>query len=176
MAAHNIALPQIWADGSKINIISLLFFSSRWTDLQLAFAVTIKIRSFNKQHHLADIASNAQPAAMPPLVAIANRNFRYICSMTDLNIIKQILTQLKPELTAKYNVSSIGLFGSVVRDDFSPSSDVDIIVDFSKPIGIEFVDLADFIEKKLNKNVDLVSKNGVKQKYYRSIESEIIYV
>ena len=96
--------------------------------------------------------------------------------MTDLNIIKQILTQLKPELTAKYNVSSIGLFGSVVRDDFSPSSDVDIIVDFSKPIGIEFVDLADFIEKKLNKNVDLVSKNGVKQKYYRSIESEIIYV
>ena len=113
---------------------------------------------------------------MPPLVAIANRNFRYICGMTDLNIIKQILTQLKPELTAKYNVSSIGLFGSVVRDDFSPSSDVDIIVDFSKPIGIEFVDLADFIEKKLNKNVDLVSKNGVKQKYYRSIESEIIYV
>ena len=96
--------------------------------------------------------------------------------MTDLNIIKQILTQLKPELTAKYNVSSIGLFGSVVRDDFSPSSDVDIIVDFSKPIGIEFVDLADFIERKLNKNVDLVSKNGVKQKYYRSIESEIIYV
>ena len=96
--------------------------------------------------------------------------------MTDLNIIKQILTQLKPELTAKYNVSSIGLFGSVVRDDFSPSSDVDIIVDFTKPIGIEFVDLADFIEKRLNKNVDLVSKNGVKKKYYRSIESEIIYV
>ena len=83
--------------------------------------------------------------------------------MTDLNTIKQILTQLKPELTAKYNVSSIGLFGSIVRDDFTPSSDVDIIVDFSKPIGIEFIDLADFIEKKLKKNVDLVSKNGVKQ-------------
>ena len=96
--------------------------------------------------------------------------------MTDLNTIKQILTQLKPELTAKYNVSSIGLFGSIVRDDFTPSSDVDIIVDFSKPIGIEFIDLADFIEKKLKKNVDLVSKNGVKQKYYRTIESEIIYV
>mgnify|MGYP003513066898 CR=1 FL=1 len=65
------------------------------------------------------------------LVAIANRNFRYI---------------------------------------------YDIIVDFSQPIGIEFIDLADFIEKKLSKNVDLVSKNGVKQKYYRTIESEIIYV
>ncbi len=96
--------------------------------------------------------------------------------MTDLNTIKQILTQLKPELIAKYNVSSIGLFGSVVRDDFTPSSDIDIIVDFSKPIGIEFIDLADLIEKKLKKSVDLVSKNGVKHKYYRNIESEIIYV
>ena len=96
--------------------------------------------------------------------------------MTDLNTIKQLLTQLKPELIDKYNVSSIGLFGSVVRDDFTPSSDVDIIVDFSKPIGIEFIDLADLIEKKLKKRVDLVSKNGVKHKYYRNIESEIIYV
>ena len=96
--------------------------------------------------------------------------------MTELNTIMQILTQLKPELITKYHVSSIGLFGSVVRDDFSPSSDIDIIVDFSQPIGIEFVDLADLIEKRLKKNVDLVSKNGVKQKYYRSFESEIIYV
>ena len=96
--------------------------------------------------------------------------------MTELDTIKQILTQLKPELITKYHVSSIGLFGSVVRDDFNPSSDIDIIVDFSKPIGIEFVDLADFIEKKLKKNVDLVSKNGVKQKYFHTFESEIDYV
>lgn len=96
--------------------------------------------------------------------------------MTNLATIKQILTKLKPELIEKYHVSSIGLFGSIVRDDFSHSSDIDIIVDFSRPIGIEFVDLADFIEKKLNKNIDLVSKNGVKQKYYQTIEAEIIYV
>jgi len=42
-------------------------------------------------------------------------------------------------------------------------------VEFSKPIGIEFINLADFIESKLKKNVDLVSKNSVKQKYYRSL-------
>lgn len=95
--------------------------------------------------------------------------------MKDLNAIKQILGQLKPELIAKYHVSSIGLFGSVVRDDFTPSSDVDIIVEFSKPIGIEFIDLAELIEKKLNQTVDLVSRNGIKNKYYRNIESEIVY-
>jgi len=96
--------------------------------------------------------------------------------MTDLNTIKQILAQLKPELIDKYHISSIGLFGSIVRDDFTPSSDIDIIVDFSQPIGIEFVDLAEYIENKLQKNIDLVSRKGIKPKYYQAIEQEIIYV
>jgi predicted nucleotidyltransferase len=69
--------------------------------------------------------------------------------MDQLTRIKQMLTELKPELTHKFFVNSIGLFGSVARDDFDESSDIDIIVDFSKPIGIEFIDLADFIESKL---------------------------
>ena len=96
--------------------------------------------------------------------------------MTALTSVKQILTQLKPELKQKYFVNTIGLFGSIVRDDFTEKSDVDIIVDFSKPIGIEFIDLADYIESKLSKKVDLVSRNGVKAKYLHQIESEIIYV
>lgn len=96
--------------------------------------------------------------------------------MSQLTAIKKILQQLKPELTTKYHVSSIGLFGSIVRDDFTVSSDIDIIVDFSQPIGIEFIDLADFIEKKIQKTIDLVSKKGIKQKYYEAIEPEIIYV
>ncbi len=96
--------------------------------------------------------------------------------MTDLTSVVQILTELKPELREKYAVNAIGLFGSIVRDDFTDKSDVDIIVDFSKPIGIEFIDLADYIESKLRKKVDLVSRNGVKDKYFHQIESEIMYV
>jgi len=96
--------------------------------------------------------------------------------MTELTSIKRILTQLKPELTEKYFVNSIGLFGSIVRDDFTPKSDVDIIVDFSKPVGVEIIDLANYLESKLSKKIDLVSRNGVKPKYFHQIESEIIYV
>lgn len=96
--------------------------------------------------------------------------------MTELTSIKKILTQLKPELTRKYFVNSIGLFGSIVRDDFTDQSDIDIIVDFSRPIGIEFIDLANYIESKLSQKVDIVSRNGVQPKYFRQIESEIIYV
>lgn len=97
--------------------------------------------------------------------------------MSALASIKELLQKLKPELTRKYHVRSIGLFGSIVRDDFSPAkSDVDIIVDFSKPIGIEFVDLADYLEFQIKRKVDLVSKNGVKENFYKEIEREIVYV
>lgn len=89
----------------------------------------------------------------------------------------KLIQKIKPELAKKYSVSSIGLFGSVVRNDFSPlTSDVDIIVDFSKPIGIEFIDLAEYLESIIKRKVDLVSKKGIKAKYFKQIEGEIIYV
>ena len=83
---------------------------------------------------------------------------------------------MKPQLSEKYHVNSIGLFGSIVRTDFTPESDIDIVVDFSQPIGIEFVDLANELEKLLDRKVDLVSKDGIRPQYYLSIESDILYV
>ncbi len=96
--------------------------------------------------------------------------------MSDLASIKEILLALKPELISKYNVHTLGLFGSVVRNDFTEKSDIDIIIDFTKPIGIEFIDLANYIELKLQKPVDLVSKAGIKSAYFKEIEPEIVYV
>lgn len=90
--------------------------------------------------------------------------------------VKDILTRLKPELSDKYGVDTLGLFGSIVRDDFTDESDIDIIVTFSRRVGIEFIDLADQLETVLKRKVDLVSKNGVKEKYLRVIEPQIIYV
>ena len=84
--------------------------------------------------------------------------------MSQIDNIKTILRRLKPELAKKFHVSSIGLFGSIVRDDFSPAkSDVDIIVGFSQPIGIEFVDLAEYLESQIKQKIDLVSKNGIRK-------------
>ena len=90
--------------------------------------------------------------------------------------IRKILEALKPELSQKYAVDTLGLFGSIVRDDFTKESDIDIIVTFNRPVGIEFIDLANELEAKLNRKIDLVSKNGVKEKYFRIIEPQIIYV
>lgn len=96
--------------------------------------------------------------------------------MQQFTKIKRALERLKPELANKYHVSSIGLFGSVVRNDFTTESDIDIIVDFNQKIGIEFIDLADYIESTLQKKVDLVSRKGIKDKYFKEIEPEIVYV
>lgn len=96
--------------------------------------------------------------------------------MRDLTSIKNRLKQLKPELQRKYHVNSIGIFGSAVRNDFTPESDIDIIVDFNQPIGISFIDLADFLEKEVQSKIDLISKNGIKPQYFSAIENEIVYV
>jgi len=96
--------------------------------------------------------------------------------MVDLDKIKSMLAILKPELLLKYPIASLGLFGSIVRDDFTEESDIDIIVEFNGKIGIEFVTLAEELEQKLNRKVDLVSRGGIKQKYFDVIEPQIIYV
>jgi predicted nucleotidyltransferase len=93
-----------------------------------------------------------------------------------LTEIQNLLYLLKPKLVLKYPIASIGLFGSIVRDDFTPESDIDIIVEFNGKIGIEFVDLANELEKKLNWKVDLVSRGGIKPNYLAVIDPQIIYI
>ncbi len=58
----------------------------------------------------------------------------------ELATVKDILSRLKQELTVKYAVETLGLFGSIVRDDFTPESDIDIIVTFNRRVGMEFID------------------------------------
>ena len=96
--------------------------------------------------------------------------------MTYLELVKTTLTQLKPDLSSRYGVDTLGLFGSIVRDDFMEKSDIDIVVTFSRPIGIEFVTLAEELEDKLQRKVDLVSRNGIRPHYLTVIDPEIVYV
>jgi predicted nucleotidyltransferase len=51
-----------------------------------------------------------------------------------------------------------------------------ILVEFSDRIGIRFIDLADELENIVGFKVDLVSKKGIKEKYLKSIDSDLIYV
>ena len=71
------------------------------------------------------------------------------------------------------------LFGSYVKEMADDKSDIDILVDLdhSKTIGLQFIQMKLDLEQLLNKNVDLVSSNGL-SKYIKplvDIEKRLIY-
>ena len=96
--------------------------------------------------------------------------------MDNLNSIIEILQKHKSELVDKYGLSQLAIFGSYARRQQRENSDVDILVKFNRPIGLEFIDLAEELEQILQIKVDLVSKKGIKKKYLKSIETELAYV
>lgn len=96
--------------------------------------------------------------------------------MKTLDEIKNILTQHKEELVDKYKVKEIGIFGSYIRGEQEGESDVDILVEFKEPIGLEFIELAEFLESILEVKVDLVSKGAIKPNRWRYIKEDLVYV
>jgi hypothetical protein len=56
----------------------------------------------------------------------------------DIETYRRKLHEMLPELKEKYNVSYIGLFGSYVRGENTPESDLDVLVEFSRTPTIPF--------------------------------------
>lgn len=67
----------------------------------------------------------------------------YIAYMYTLQTILQKLKAHKPELQRKYPVSQLGVFGSYARGEATADSDIDIAVDITGPMGLNFVAMAD---------------------------------
>ena len=70
----------------------------------------------------------------------------------------------------KWKVAEFSLFGSVLRDDFRPDSDVDVLVSFEENAGWDLMDWVDMIEELkviFGREVDLVSKNGLRNPFRR---------
>ncbi len=75
----------------------------------------------------------------------------------------------------EFGVHSLSIFGSVARDENLPASDVDILVEFSKPVGLfEFIRLKNFLEQLLKCPVDLVTPDALKTKLREMILKEAI--
>ena len=90
--------------------------------------------------------------------------------------IENRLKELKPILSQEYNVERIGYFGSYSRNEQTIDSDIDILVYFRKPLGWEFFDLQDLLEKELELKVDLVSEKALKEQLRQIILNSVKYV
>jgi len=95
--------------------------------------------------------------------------------MRTFHEIEKRLKSYKPELREKFKVKRIGVFGSYARGEETKTSDIDILVELSEPIGWEFVDLKEFLEGILGMDVDLVTDKALKPQLSRSILEELVY-
>lgn len=89
----------------------------------------------------------------------------------------EILAKLKPELVKRFGVTRLALFGSTVRDEARPDSDIDIVVSFDGPatsekyFGVQF-----YLEDELGHPVDLVTEKAMRAELRPFIEQEAINV
>jgi predicted nucleotidyltransferase len=77
----------------------------------------------------------------------------------------------------RFGVKSIGLFGSVARNESSHDSDVDVLVEFESPATFDaYMDLKFFLEDLLKTRVDLVTRRALKPYAKASVERDYIRV
>jgi predicted nucleotidyltransferase len=97
--------------------------------------------------------------------------------MTEIIQLLENLRQLLPTLSERYHVESLGVFGSYVRKEQSPDSDLDILVTFSDPPSlIKFIEIENFLSDRLGVKVDLVMKDALKPRIGKNVMRELIKV
>jgi uncharacterized protein len=89
----------------------------------------------------------------------------------------ETLSKLKPQLVERFGVTRLALFGSTVRDEAKPGSDIDIVVAFDSPatsakyFGVQF-----YLEDELGAPVDLVTEKAIRPELRAFIEQEAVNV
>lgn len=92
----------------------------------------------------------------------------------------QLLQSERGYLAYEFGVAGIALFGSYAAGRPVEDSDIDLLVEFDRPIGFRFFELADYLEQVLGKKVDVLTKAGVENirvsGVAKSISESLVYV
>lgn len=93
------------------------------------------------------------------------------------DVVLKILRQKNAELAGQFGVKSLLLFGPVARNEATTASDVDLLVEFSRPVGyFGLFALQDYLEKLLNCPVDLGTPASLKTHLREHVMGEAIRV
>ncbi len=94
-----------------------------------------------------------------------------------LQAIEKIIAENKPLLEREFKVKEIGVFGSYLSGEQKKRSDLDILVEFSEPVGLfHFIRLEDFLTELIGVKIDLVMKSALKPRIKDRILKETLYV
>lgn len=94
-----------------------------------------------------------------------------------LSEVGAILRERRAEMARDYHVAEIGVFGSCARGEATEDSDIDILVEFSRPIGFfKFLELEEKLGDWLGAKVELVTKAALKPHIGRRILNEVTMI
>jgi len=97
--------------------------------------------------------------------------------MKTITEIRMLLAEHKNEIVEKYGVTEIGIFGSYLREEQKETSDIDILVEFKRPVGmLTFINLKNYLSDLFETNVDLVTKKALRPRIGQRILNEVVYV
>ena len=98
-----------------------------------------------------------------------------------VNLIESNIEKIRI-LCADHKVSSLFVFGSVLKDSFDDASDVDLVVDFDKvdlvDYGENYFDFKEQLESLLHRRIDLLEEKGIRNPFLRKqidIEKRLVY-
>ncbi|GIV10392.1 MAG: hypothetical protein KatS3mg019_2483 [Fimbriimonadales bacterium] len=85
-------------------------------------------------------------------------------TMRTLEEVRFLLRQHQHELRERYGVKSLRIFGSYARGEQTPESDIDLLAELDKPLGLRFFELWDYLESILQTRVDLMTPGALRRK------------
>ncbi len=91
-----------------------------------------------------------------------------------------LLREAYPYLAAEYGIRKVGIFGSYSKGIPNETSDVDIFVEFERPVGFKFIELVEYLEHLLGRKVDVLTPAGLHairvSRVAQDIRESIVYV
>jgi hypothetical protein len=87
-----------------------------------------------------------------------------------------LLRSLQDDLTSRYKVRRIGVFGSFARKEARDDSDVDILVDFKEGADLfDLIELSQYLEEKIGRHVDLATSRTLRPEIRDGIFRDVVY-
>lgn len=94
----------------------------------------------------------------------------------DLQSVSALLKRHQTDLYQR-GVKSLAVFGSLARGEATPASDIDVLVEFARPVGLfEFIRLKLYLEELIGREVDLVTPDALRPAMRAEILREAVHV
>ena len=94
--------------------------------------------------------------------------------------VTDILRQQYPYLSSEYGVKRLGVFGSYAKGNPHEHSDIDLVAEFDRPLGLKFIELTDYLEQLFQTSVDVLTPAGIQAirntQVAADIQESIVYV